>query len=71
MTQVTCSGYELEQLGKSTEEMKDVTRIDFSNNGLADVTTIKDLTRLTRLNLSNNRIKNFAVFATEDAFPNL
>ena len=51
--------------------MKDVTRIDFSNNGLADVTTIKDLTRLTRLNLSNNRIKNFAVFATEDAFPNL
>ncbi len=51
--------------------MKDLTKIDFSNNGLADVTSIKDLTRLTRLNLSNNRIKNFSVFATEDAFPAL
>ena len=38
---------------------------------MADVTTLKDLTRLTKLNLTNNRIKNFAVFATEDAFPNL
>ena len=46
-----------------TEEIKDVAVIDFSNNGLTDVSTLNALTRLTRLNLSNNRIKNFNVFA--------
>lgn len=58
-------------MGKSTEEIKDVTRIDFCNNGLADVSALKDLTHLVHLNLSNNRIKNMQVFATEEAFPNL
>ena len=62
---------ELEQLAKACEEIKDVKMVDFSGNGLADVTSLKDLSRLTKLNLTNNRIKNFAVFATEEAFPNL
>lgn len=70
-SKVECSNQELEQLGKATEEIKDVTIIDFSNNGLADVTALKDLARLTRLNLSNNRIKNMSVFSTDDVFPNL
>ena len=68
---VVCPNQELEQLGKATEEIKDVTIIDFSNNGLADVTLLKDLNRLTRLNLNNNRIKNASVFATDDVFLNL
>ena len=70
-TTVKCSSQELEQLGKSTEEIKDVTVIDFSNNGLADIGSLKDLTRLVRLNLSNNRIKNMSVFATDEAFGSL
>ena len=56
---------------KVAEEIKDVTVIDFSNNGLVDVSTLNTLSRLTRLNLANNRIKNFACFSQEDAFPNL
>jgi len=68
---VDCPGQELEQLMKVAEEVKDVTVIDFSNNGLADVGSLNTLARLTRLNLSNNKIKNFAVFAQEEAFPNL
>ena len=51
--------------------MKDIAVVDFSNNGLADVALLKDMARLTRLNLANNRIKNVSVFATEEAFPNL
>ena len=66
-----CAGQELEQLAKAAEEIKDVTVIDFSNNGLVDVSSLNTLARLTRLNLANNKIKNFAVFAQEDAFPNL
>ena len=68
---VECAGQELEQLMKVAEEIKDVTVIDFSNNGLVDVSTLNTLSRLTRLNLANNRIKNFACFSQEDAFPNL
>ena len=71
LSQVNCSGQELEQLAKCAEEIKDVTEIDFSNNGLGDVTALKDIPRLITLNLSNNRIKNMAVFATEEAFMNL
>ena len=56
---------------KVAEEIKDVATIDFSNNGLVDVSSLNTLMRLTRLNLSNNRIKSMAVFAQEDAFPNL
>ena len=62
-THLECSGQELEQLAKAAEEIKDVTVIDFSNNGLVDVSSLNTLARLTRLNLSNNKIKNFAVFA--------
>lgn len=51
--------------------MKDITVVNFSNNGLADVALLKDMTRLTRLNLSNNRIKNMAVFSTDEAFMTL
>lgn len=48
-----------------------MVKIDFSYNGLSDVAALKDLNRLTRLNLSNNKIKNMSCFATEEAFPNL
>jgi len=70
-SQVICVGQELDNLGKAAEEIKDCDRIDFSNNGLQDVSSLKDLTRLTWLNLSNNKIKSMAVFATDDALPNL
>jgi len=56
---------------KCADEIKDVVTIDFSYNGLVDVTTLKDLSRLTRLNLSNNKIKAMTCFATEEAFPAL
>lgn len=71
LTEVVCTGQDLEQLGKATEEIKDITILDFSNNGLADVTLLKDIPRLIRLNLTNNRIKNMAVFAMDDVFLHL
>lgn len=70
-TDIACSGQELEQLGKAMDEVKDCQNVDFSNNGLADVTPIKDLTRLITLNVSNNRIKTVAVFMQDDVFQNL
>jgi Leucine-rich repeat (LRR) protein len=70
-TDINCTGQELEQLGKAMDEVKDVQNVDFSSNGLADVAPIKDLTKLITLNLSNNRIKNVAVFAMEDCFMSL
>ena len=58
-------------MAKAAEEIKDITVLDFSNNGLADVGSLNICTRLTRLNLANNRIKSAAVFAQEEVFPNL
>ena len=53
------------------EEVKDVQNVDFSYNSIAEISPMKDLTKLIKLNVSNNKIKNMAVFAMEDAFPNL
>ena len=47
---------------KAAEEIKDVTVVDFSNNGLVDIGTLNNLTLLTKLNLSNNRIKIMSIF---------
>ena len=71
LSEVDCKGLEVDNLMKSADEMRDMVRIDFSGNALADVTALKDLARLTRLNLSNNKIKNVGCFALEEAFPNL
>lgn len=70
-TDLTCSGQELEQLAKAMDEVKDVQNVDFSSNSLADVTPIKDLSRIVTLNLSNNRIKSVTVFSMDDCFLNL
>lgn len=70
-TEVNCCGQELDSLAKASEEIKDCTIVNFSNNGLTDISSLKDLSRLTRLNLSNNRVKSMAVFESEEAFPNL
>lgn len=40
-------------------------------NGLAEISALKELTRIQHLNLGNNRIKNVSVFAQEDCFLNL
>ena len=48
----------MEALGKAMEEIKDAENVDFSNNSIADVSSLKDLTKIIKLNLSNNRIKN-------------
>ena len=53
------------------EEIKDAENIDFSNNSIADISSCKDLTKIIKLNLSNNRIKNVAIFSQDDLFPNL
>lgn len=68
---IVCSGQELEQLGKAIDEVKDAQNVDFSTNGLSDCAAIKDLNMLVTLNLSNNRIKNVAVFAMDDCFASL
>ena len=71
-TEISCKGEECENLAKSCEEIKDVTIVDFSLNNLADISSMKDtLTRLVKLNLASNRIKNAGVFAMDDAFMNL
>ena len=70
-TDVECSSQELESLAKSMDEVKDAVRIDFSNNGIADIVSMKDLNRIVHLNLANNRIKNASVFAQEECFMTL
>ena len=70
-TDVHCSGQEVENLAKAMDEVKDSERIDFSNNNLTDVLAMKDLTRIMHLNLSNNRIKNVALFTLEECFLSL
>ena len=42
-----------------------------SLNGLADVNPLKDCINIIKLNLSKNKIKNIAIFAQDDAMPNL
>ena len=68
---INCAAQELEQLGKAADEIKEVVNIDFSNNSLADISPLKDLSRIVRLNVANNRIKNMAIFATDEVFQNL
>ena len=68
---IHCTGQELEALGKAMEEIKDAENVDFSNNSIADISSIKDLSKIIKLNLSNNRIKNVSVFSQDDLFPNL
>ena len=53
------------------EEVKDVTQVDFSNNGIIDITPMNCIINLVRLNLANNRIKSMSIFGLEDAFLNL
>ena len=62
LSEVLCTKQEVDNLMKAGEEMKDMVKIDFSFNGLADVTALSHLARLTRLNLSNNKIKNMSCF---------
>jgi len=53
------------------DEIKDVTDIDLSNNGIVEITPLRDLSLIVYLNLGNNRIKNMAIFSLDDAFLNL
>ena len=67
-SEIECANQELDALAKAMDEVKDVQRVDFSNNGLAEISAIRELNLLVHLNLSNNRIKNVSVFSQEDAF---
>ena len=53
------------------EEIKETVKIDFSNNGINDINSMRDLNRIVHLNLANNRIKNVTVFAQEECFTTL
>ena len=53
------------------EEVKDVAEIDFSFNGIVEISPLKDLTNIVHLNLANNRIKNVQIFAMEECFLSL
>ena len=70
-SEVICQTQDLDNLGKCADEIKDIEKCDFRNNGLADVSSLKDLARLTRLNLANNKIKSVSCFGIEESFPNL
>ena len=50
------------------DEIKDVQKVDFSNNGIAEIAPMRELTRIMHLDLSNNRIKNMSIFSQDDAF---
>lgn len=70
-TEIECANQELDALAKAMDEVKDVQRVDFSQNGLAEISPMRELANIVHLNLSNNRIKNMTVFSQEDAFLNL
>ena len=70
-TDLNVSNKRVETLAKAMEEVKEVQRIDFSINNLADITPIKDLQNLIKINISKNKIKALSIFTAEDAFPNL
>jgi len=61
----------VETLAKSMEEVKEVRKCDLGINNLVDVSAIRDMQQLVYLNLSKNKVKTFAVFCTDDLFPNL
>lgn len=61
----------VEALAKTMEEVKEVRKLDLGINNLQDVAALKDMQQLIYLNLSKNKIKSFAVFCTDDLFPNL
>ena len=65
------SNKRIEQLNKTIEEGKDVSVLDLSVNGIADVGTLSPLKNLVTLNLSKNKIKSLSVFTNEENFPNL
>lgn len=61
----------VETLAKTMEEVKEVRKCDLGINNLQDVSALRDMQQLIYLNLSKNKIKSFAVFCTDDLFPNL
>ncbi len=61
----------VETLAKTMEEVKEVRKCDLGINNLQDVSSLRDMQQLIYLNLSKNKIKSFAVFCTDDLFPNL
>ena len=71
LTELSLSNKRVETLPKSLEEVKDVQKVDLSVNNLGDITPLRDLHNLVKINVCKNKIKNLALFTTEDAFPNL
>jgi Leucine-rich repeat (LRR) protein len=65
------SNKRIEQLNKTIEEGKDVSVLNLSVNGIADVGTLSPLKNLVTLNLCKNKIKSLSVFTNEENFPNL
>ena len=61
----------VETLAKTMEEVKEVRKCDLGINNLQDVSALRDMQQLVYLNLSKNKVKSFAVFCTDDLFPNL
>ena len=53
------------------DEVREVRICDLSLNNIVDVSPLKDLQHLVRLNLSKNKIKAINLFCVEESFPNL
>ena len=53
------------------EEVKEVQKVDMSNNLISEISPLREMTRVINLNISSNRIKNVSIFTDETAFPQL
>jgi Leucine-rich repeat (LRR) protein len=61
----------IEALNNSILEAKHVQVLDLQNNNIVDITILGQFLNVVRLNVSKNKVKAIAVFANEEAFPNL
>jgi Leucine-rich repeat (LRR) protein len=45
--------------------------LDLQNNNIVDITILAQFQGLIKLNVSKNKIKNIAIFSSDENFPNL
>ena len=71
-TELICPDRQCDGLTKFVaEEAKDVTKVDFSKNGIPDPTILGQLNNLIHIDLNNNKVKTVAIFTQDEVLLNL